>query len=148
MGSADFWNSQEAAQEVVQQVKGLKNWVEPFEALSQAAVQRQSVYGIVDHRLIIVGGLQGIRIEQIESRPVAYDVERPVAYDRIHPPARRSELWIKARRPLPYLDEGIVHDLLRKVPATHYALRDADQARGLLIVKAAQRLPIAAATCG
>src|SRR5678815_2070287 len=33
MGSADFWNSQEAAQEVVQQVKGLKNWVEPFEAL-------------------------------------------------------------------------------------------------------------------
>src|SRR6476619_6683310 len=33
MGSADFWNSQEAAQEVVQQVKGLKNWVDPFEAL-------------------------------------------------------------------------------------------------------------------
>src|SRR6187551_2725958 len=33
MGSADFWNSQEAAQDVVQQVKGLKNWVEPFEGL-------------------------------------------------------------------------------------------------------------------
>ena len=33
MGSADFWNSQDAAQEVVQQVKSLKNWVEPFEAL-------------------------------------------------------------------------------------------------------------------
>ena len=29
MGSADFWNNQEAAQEVVQQVKALKNWVEP-----------------------------------------------------------------------------------------------------------------------
>jgi peptide chain release factor 2 len=33
MGSADFWNNQEAAQEVVQQVKGLKNWVDPFEGL-------------------------------------------------------------------------------------------------------------------
>ncbi|HWJ15113.1 MAG TPA: peptide chain release factor 2, partial [Gemmatimonadaceae bacterium] len=33
MGSADFWNSQDAAQEVVQQVKSLKAWVEPFEAL-------------------------------------------------------------------------------------------------------------------
>src|SRR3954468_18558998 len=33
MGSADFWNSQEAAQDVVQQVKALKNWVDPFEAL-------------------------------------------------------------------------------------------------------------------
>jgi peptide chain release factor 2 len=33
MGSADFWNNQEAAQEVVQQVKSLKNWVDPFEAL-------------------------------------------------------------------------------------------------------------------
>src|SRR5688500_1253781 len=33
MGSADFWNSQDAAQEVVQQVKSLKNWVDPFEAL-------------------------------------------------------------------------------------------------------------------
>jgi peptide chain release factor 2 len=33
MGSADFWNSQESAQEIVQQVKALKNWVEPFEGL-------------------------------------------------------------------------------------------------------------------
>ena len=33
MGSADFWNNQESAQEVVQQVKALKNWVDPFEAL-------------------------------------------------------------------------------------------------------------------
>jgi peptide chain release factor 2 len=33
MGSADFWNNQEAAQEIVQQVKGLKNWVDPFEAI-------------------------------------------------------------------------------------------------------------------
>ena len=33
MGSADFWNNQESAQEIVQQVKALKNWVEPFEGL-------------------------------------------------------------------------------------------------------------------
>ena len=34
MGSADFWNSQDSAQEVVQQVKALKNWVDPYEALA------------------------------------------------------------------------------------------------------------------
>ncbi len=33
MGSPDFWNSQERAQEIVQSVKTLKNWVDPFEAL-------------------------------------------------------------------------------------------------------------------
>ena len=33
MGAGDFWTNQELAQSVVQQVKALKNWVEPFEAL-------------------------------------------------------------------------------------------------------------------
>ena len=33
MGSADFWSNQESAQEIVQQVKTLKNWAEPFEAI-------------------------------------------------------------------------------------------------------------------
>ncbi len=33
MGSADFWNNQESAQAIVTQVKSLKNWVDPFEAL-------------------------------------------------------------------------------------------------------------------
>ena len=33
MGSADFWNNQESAQHIVQQVKALKTWVEPFDAL-------------------------------------------------------------------------------------------------------------------
>ena len=33
MGSANFWNNQESAQEIVQQVKALKIWVEPFEGL-------------------------------------------------------------------------------------------------------------------
>ncbi len=33
MGEGDFWSNQERAQEVVQRVKGLKNWVDPFEQL-------------------------------------------------------------------------------------------------------------------
>ncbi len=33
MGAGDFWSNQEHAQSVVQQVKGLKNWVDPFESL-------------------------------------------------------------------------------------------------------------------
>src|ERR1700716_2346106 len=33
MGAGDFWNNQEHAQSVVQQVKALKNWVDPFESL-------------------------------------------------------------------------------------------------------------------
>ena len=36
MADADFWNNQEAAQDVVQQVKALKSWVEPFEKLRRA----------------------------------------------------------------------------------------------------------------
>jgi len=34
MGGPDFWNNQESAQQVVQQVKALKNWVDPFEGIS------------------------------------------------------------------------------------------------------------------
>ena len=33
MGDADFWNDQQRAQAVVQEVKTLRNWVEPFDAL-------------------------------------------------------------------------------------------------------------------
>ena len=33
MGGADFWNDQQHAQEIVQQVKTLKTWVDPFESL-------------------------------------------------------------------------------------------------------------------
>ena len=35
MGQPDFWNNQERAQAVVQQVRGLKAWVDPFDALTQ-----------------------------------------------------------------------------------------------------------------
>jgi peptide chain release factor 2 len=42
MGDADFWSNQERAQEVVQQVKALKYWVDPFEALvSRVASARE-----------------------------------------------------------------------------------------------------------
>jgi peptide chain release factor 2 len=33
MGSNDFWNDQESAQQIVQEVKALKNWVDPFQAI-------------------------------------------------------------------------------------------------------------------
>jgi peptide chain release factor 2 len=33
MGDGDFWSNQERAQEIVQRVKALKGWVEPFEQL-------------------------------------------------------------------------------------------------------------------
>jgi peptide chain release factor 2 len=33
MGEGDFWSNQERAQEIVQRVKTLKGWVEPFEQL-------------------------------------------------------------------------------------------------------------------
>ena len=33
MGDTDFWNDQQRAQAVVQEVKTLRNWVEPFDAL-------------------------------------------------------------------------------------------------------------------
>ncbi len=33
MAAADFWNDQQSAQAVLQQVKGLKVWVEPFDAI-------------------------------------------------------------------------------------------------------------------
>src|SRR5688500_686403 len=34
MGQPDFWSNQERAQAVVQQVRGLKAWVDPFDALT------------------------------------------------------------------------------------------------------------------
>src|SRR5207249_3854753 len=33
MGEAGFWNNQQTAQDVVQQVKTLRGWIEPFDAL-------------------------------------------------------------------------------------------------------------------
>ena len=48
MGSADFWNSQEAAQEIVQQVKALKNWVDPFEGLIARAQSARELSDLLD----------------------------------------------------------------------------------------------------
>ena len=48
MGSADFWNNQEAAQDVVQQVKALKNWVDPFEALVARVQSTRELNDLLD----------------------------------------------------------------------------------------------------
>ena len=34
MSESGFWDNQERAQEIVQQVKGLRSWLEPYDALS------------------------------------------------------------------------------------------------------------------
>jgi peptide chain release factor 2 len=48
MGSPDFWNNQESAQQVVQQVKTLKNWVEPFEAMSARVQSARELSEMLD----------------------------------------------------------------------------------------------------
>jgi peptide chain release factor 2 len=48
MGAADFWSSQEAAQETVQQVKALKNWVDPFESLVARVTSARELSEMLD----------------------------------------------------------------------------------------------------
>jgi peptide chain release factor 2 len=48
MGAPDFWNNQERAQEMVQQVKALKNWVEPFEQLVQRVTSARELGEMLD----------------------------------------------------------------------------------------------------
>ena len=48
MGSAEFWNHQESAQDVVQQVKALKLWVEPFESLVGRARSTRELLELLD----------------------------------------------------------------------------------------------------
>ena len=48
MGSPDFWNSQESAQQVVQQVKTLKGWVDPFEGISARIQSGRALSAMLD----------------------------------------------------------------------------------------------------
>ena len=48
MGDADFWSNQESAQEIVQQVKALKVWVDPFEALVARAVSARELTQLLE----------------------------------------------------------------------------------------------------
>src|SRR3954471_22673508 len=48
MGSPDFWNNQESAQQVVQQVKALKNWVDPFEGISARIQSARELSDMLD----------------------------------------------------------------------------------------------------
>jgi peptide chain release factor 2 len=48
MGDADFWSNQERAQGIVQQVKALKNWVDPFEALVSRVAGARELAELLD----------------------------------------------------------------------------------------------------
>jgi peptide chain release factor 2 len=48
MGDADFWSNQERAQGIVQQVKSLKNWVDPFEALVSRVASARELSELLD----------------------------------------------------------------------------------------------------
>ena len=48
MGSPDFWHNQESAQDIVQQVKALKNWVEPFEGLVARVLSTRELLELLD----------------------------------------------------------------------------------------------------
>ena len=48
MGAGDFWSNQEHAQAVVQQVKALKIWVEPFEALGARVQSARELAELLD----------------------------------------------------------------------------------------------------
>ena len=48
MAAGDFWNNQEHAQSVVQQVKSLKNWVDPFESLVARVTSARELGELLD----------------------------------------------------------------------------------------------------
>ncbi len=48
MGSADFWNNQENAHTIVQQVKVLKNWVDPFESIEGRVRSARELADLLD----------------------------------------------------------------------------------------------------
>ena len=43
MSDSAFWNDQEYARDIVQQVKVLKGWIEPFDSLSQRAASAREL---------------------------------------------------------------------------------------------------------
>jgi peptide chain release factor 2 len=65
MGSADFWNNQESAQDIVQQVKALKHWVEPFESLVARVQSARELNDLLD-----------VEPDAEMSREVNADIER------------------------------------------------------------------------
>jgi peptide chain release factor 2 len=48
MAAGDFWGNQEHAQSVVQQVKSLKNWVDPFESLVARVTSARELAELLD----------------------------------------------------------------------------------------------------
>jgi peptide chain release factor 2 len=93
MGSGDFWNNQEHAQSVVQQVKALKNWVDPFESLVAQVRSARELAELLDvepdaemnadlEREILQMGpaLEEFRLRSLLSHPDDYrDVQLEIA---------------------------------------------------------------------
>jgi peptide chain release factor 2 len=48
MSEGSFWNNQEAAQEVVQEVKALKGWIEPFESIESRLASARELDELLD----------------------------------------------------------------------------------------------------
>jgi peptide chain release factor 2 len=82
MGAPDFWTNQEAAQATVQQVKALKNWLDPYEQLlSRMQSARElgelleaepdaEMIADLDHEVERIGeGLEEFRLRSLLSHP-------------------------------------------------------------------------------
>ena len=85
MGSTDFWNNQESAQGIVQQVKALKMWVEPFEALIDRVRSTRELFDLLEVEADaemeaelgaeierIGGGLEEFRLRSLLSEPADF----------------------------------------------------------------------------
>jgi peptide chain release factor 2 len=82
MAAPDFWNRQEAAQATVQQVKALKNWVEPYEQLMSRVQSARELSELLDAEpdaemiaeldaevARIADGLEEFRLRSLLSHP-------------------------------------------------------------------------------
>src|SRR4051812_16628136 len=82
MGAPDFWSNQEAAQTTVQQVKSLKNWLDPYEQLMSRVRSARELSELLDAEpdaemiaeldgevARIADGLEEFRLRSLLSHP-------------------------------------------------------------------------------
>src|SRR5262245_7201886 len=82
MSAPGFWNDQQGAQVVVQQVKALKNWIDPFDAMSgrvQSAMELEEMLAAepdadlsaeIDREVAALAGeLESFRLRSLLSGP-------------------------------------------------------------------------------
>ena len=68
MAAPNFWNDQEKVQAVVQQIKALRGWVEPFDSLD-ARVQEQPSKPLAPRAvaaLVVPKGVVAVERDQVE----------------------------------------------------------------------------------